>query len=212
MSGEIVMIERPFQPGTVIEDSGTAGRDELACPACKRVDTTLKASAVARANRGSFVLDDGTLAAYQSELGAVLSRPPKPETLSGGIILAAFVAGWLLLGMDIGIIALLQNQKSLAVPSAALETAAYLGVFWFGLLIPGAAIVRYQLRRVRVNRELPEWHEDVRRWSSFHYCSRDDLVYVPGEGRGVDPDRIRLLYQRTSAAPVIALRPAEART
>jgi hypothetical protein len=206
------MIEQHYKPGYVIEvDAGREAQDPRACPACRRIDTTVKASSVARSHRGRLVLEDGTLAAYESELASLLSRPPRPALLSGGVIAGALITGWLLLALDLGIVALLQGQESLSIPESALETAAYLGLAWFGLVIPGAAIVRYYLRLEQANRELPSWREDVRRWSSFHYCSRDDLVYVPGEGHGVDPDHLAVLYhRRPRPLPVVAFRSREA--
>jgi hypothetical protein len=207
------MIEQYYRPKYVFEQGpdseGTDG--DRACPVCRRVDATTKASSISRSSRGRFVLEDGTAAAYESELGGLLSRPPMPLPLSGSILLTAYIVGWILLGLDLALVAVLQAQDSLSIPRAALEMATYLGLAWFGLLIPGAALLRYFLRREAVNHELPLWRHDVRRWQAFHYCSRDDLVFVPGEGHGVAPEHLGVLYRRGPAHPVIPLRQKEAR-
>ena len=208
------MIEQYYKPRYGIDDDiDSDGQDPTACPACKRIDTTMKASSVARAHRGRFLLQDGTLAAYESELGTLLSRPPRPEALSAGMIASALAVGWFLLALDLAVVAGLQIQSYVSIPAVALETAAYLGLGWFGVLIPGAGVLRYYISVEQVNRALPHWRQDLRRWDTFHYCARDDLVYVPGEGTGVTPEHLGVLYRRAAAPTkaVVALRPREVR-
>jgi hypothetical protein len=170
----------------------------------------MKASSVARAQRGRFVLDDGGYAAYETELGSLLSRPERPELLPISAVVTAFIVGWLLLAVDLLIVGLLRAQDEVSIPGGALSMATYLGIFWFGLLIPGVAIARYYARREAVKRDLPGWRESVQRWQAFHYCSRDDIVFVPGEGPGVSPEHVGLLYRQAAPKPIVALRPAEA--
>lgn len=202
------MIEQYHRPQHFTDD-GAYVEDGRACPVCGRVDSTTKASSVARANRGRFVLEDGSYAAYESELGAMLGRPPKPELLPVGTIVTAFFVGWMLLALNLLIVAGLRAQSQVAIPEAALETATYVGLFWFGLLIPGVAVVRYFSRRETVKRQLPLWREASRRWQTFSYCSRDDLVFVPGEGHGVAPEYISVLYRNAEPAQVVALKQKE---
>jgi hypothetical protein len=192
-------------------DTETDDPDELRrCPVCNRIDATMKASSVARSQRGRFMLDDGGYAAYETELGSLLSRPQRPELLPMGTVIVAFVIGWLLLAFDLAIVAALRAQDQVAIPDSALSMAMYLGILWFGLLIPGVAIARYFVQRDAVKRDLPEWREAVQRWQNFHYCSRDDVVFVPGEGAGISPEHISVLYRKPEPQPVVALRPAEA--
>lgn len=203
------MIEQYQRPSHLTEDDDDVPMDGRACPVCGRVDATMKCSAVARANRGRFVLEDGSYAAYESELGSMLGRPPRPELHPLGMIVTAFFVGWLLLALDLAVVAGLRAQNEVSIPESALSTATYLGLAWFGVLIPGAAVVRYFSRREFVRRRLPAWREASRRWQSFHYCSRDDVVFVPGEGHGVEPEYVSILYRETAPAPVVALRQQE---
>ena len=203
------MIEQYHRPRYVSDDEDTEP-EALACPVCKRIDATTKASAVARMGRGRLLLEDGTAAAYEGELSALLSRPPRPELLPVSVIVSAIVVGWLLLALDLAVVAGLRAQDQISIPASALNTATYVGLLWFGILIPGAAVVRYFVRRETVKSELPAWREAAQRWQGFHYCSRDDMVYVPGEGHGVAPEHIALLYRRAEAQPVVSLQTREA--
>jgi hypothetical protein len=206
------MIQHYNRPHSMADDDATATTqpEPHACPACGRVDAIMKASSIARANRGRMVLDDGSCAAYESELGSMLGRPARPEVLPIGVIVSAVLTGWLLLALDLAVVAGIRAQSAVSIPNAALEVATYLGIAWFGLLIPGSGILRYFASRERVNQELPAWREAAQRWQSFHYCSRDDLVYVPGEGQGVAPEHIELLYRKIQQPQVVALKPREA--
>ena len=150
-------------------------------------------------------MEDGSAAAYESELGALLSRPQRPELLPMSGIVVAFVVGWLLLALDLVVVGALRAQNEVSIPESALETATFLGIAWFGVLIPGAAIARYFVRRENVRRSLPAWREASRRWQSFHYCARDDLVFVPGEGHGVEPEYLSVLYRQASPSKVVAI-------
>jgi hypothetical protein len=209
------MIEQYYRPkyvyGQDLENSENSNPDEeRSCPACRRIDQVSKVSAIARSSRGRLVLEDGTSAAYESELGSILGRPARPMQLPTSALVSAFVVGWVLLGVTLAAVALLQGQESVSVPQSALEMATYLGLGWFGLVIPGAALLRYFVRREAANNELPVWRDDIERWQSFQYCSRDDLVYVPGEGHGVAPEHVGVLYQRAPSPAVIRLRQKEA--
>jgi hypothetical protein len=133
-----------------------------------------------------------------------------PVALSGTVLVTAFAVGWILLALDLALVAALQAQDSLSVPRQALEAAVYTGLAWFALLMPGTALARYFIRREAVSRELPLWRSEVRRWQQFHYCSRDDLVFVPGEGHGVAPEHMSVLYRSTPITAVIPLRQGEA--
>jgi len=202
------MIEQYHKPQRLHEDDD-APEDGRACPVCKRIDVTSKASSIARANRGRFVLEDGTSAAYESELGSLLSRPQRPELLPAGIIVSAILVGWLLLVLDLAIVAGLRAQDQFGIPEAALDTATWMGLAWFGLLLPGSAVLRYFARRESVRQELPAWRDAAQRWQSFHYCARDDLVFVPGEGHGVAPEHVALLYREAEPVHPIALQQRE---
>lgn len=203
------MIEQVSRPDHM-EDEPPFGDDGRACPVCHRVDSTTKASYVARVSRGRFLMDDGSYAAYESELSSMLSRPPKPELHPISSIVSAFIVGWLLLAIDLIIVAGLRAQDVVAIPEAALGTATYVGLLWFGLVIPGFAVGRYFMRREAVNRDMPAWREASRRWQTFSYCSRDDIVFVPGEGQGVAPEYISVLYRQPEASSVVALKQGEA--
>jgi hypothetical protein len=119
------------------------------------------------------------------------------------------IVGWALLVLDFLIVAGLRAQTYVSVPGAALETASYLGIAWFGWLIPGIAIARYFLQRETVRKQTPRWREASQRWQTFHYCARDDVVYVPGEGHGVAPEHVALLYRPANPKPAIALKARE---
>ena len=195
------MIEQYPRPRAFEEESD----DTAACPTCGKNDVTSKVSSIARANRGRLVLEDGSWAAYESELGSLLARPQMPEVLPLGSIVVALVVGWLLLALDLVVVAVLREQTVVSIPEAALETATYLGIAWFGLLIPGVAIVRYLVRREYAGRAMPAWRDASRRWQTFRYCARDDIVFVPGATSGVSPEHITLLYRREASEPIVAL-------
>jgi hypothetical protein len=206
------MIEQYYRPKYVFDQDENSNPDEeRACPVCRRIDQVTKVSSIARSSRGRLVLEDGTSAAYESELGSLLGKPPRPMQLPAGVLLTAFIVGWTLLGVTLALVAFLRGEDSVSVPQSALEMATYLGLGWFGLVIPGTALLRYFVRREAANNELPIWHDDVQRWQSFQYCSRDDLVYAPGEGHGVAPEHIGVLYQQAPSPALIRLNHKEAK-
>ncbi len=200
------MIEQYYPPRQLDEAkfNGNGRHHDMACPSCERSDSVVKASAIARSSRGRFILEDGTSAAYETELGSLLSRPARPELLPLSVVVTAFIVGWLLLALDLAIVAGLRQQDQVSIPGSALDTAVTLGIVWFGLLLPGAAIARYMLRRHAVKKALPGWRRASQRWQTFRYCSRDDLVFVPGEGHGVEPNHIAVLYRVTQPVEVKA--------
>ena len=193
------MIEQYFRPTQLGEpgSNGHSNHEGISCPSCGRSDATLKASSVARSGRGRLLLEDGSSAAYESELCSLLSSPARPEPLPASVVVMALVIGWVLLGLELAILSGVRHQDQVSIPSSALDTATFVGVFWFGLLIPGGALVRNLLRYREVEKRLPAWRQAAERWQAFHYCSRDDLVFVPGEGYGVAPEHIGVLYRET---------------
>src|SRR5688572_25163738 len=110
------MIEQYHRPKYIHDDNEPAD-EGLVCPVCRRIDATVKASAVARSNRGRLVLEDGTSAAYESELSALLSRPARPELLPVSVIVTAIMVGWLLLAIDLAVVAALRAQEWVSIPN-----------------------------------------------------------------------------------------------
>jgi hypothetical protein len=210
-SEEHHMIEQHQRPQSVQEESKDVEGSGM-CPVCRRSDVTSKVSSVARANRGRLALEDGSWAAYESELGSLLSRPSMPELLPLSTVVVAFAVGWLLLALDLVVVAGLRAQTAVSIPEAGLSTATYLGIGWFGLLIPAVAIARYTVRKQSVDQALPAWRHASRRWQSFRYCARDDLVFIPGEGSGVAPEHIAILYGQDAYERVVVLSNRQAQT
>jgi hypothetical protein len=198
---KVAMIEQYYRPPSMGDGEGSTGLGEVKCPQCHRGDATAKVSAIARANRGRFELEDGSTAVYESELGALLSQPPRPEGLPLSVVLVAFIVGWLLLALDLVVVALLRSQDEVTIPEAAFSTATWVGIAWFGCLIPGIAVLRYLYLHHRARRAMPAWREQARRWQTFYYCTRSDVVFIRGEDYGVAPEHIEVLYRQGRIQP-----------
>ena len=165
------------------------------CPACGRNDMLSRVSSIARSGRGRLLLEDGSAAEFESELAAMLAEPEMPRALPLTGVVQACVLSLVALGVDLGIVALLRGQDLVAVPDASLRLATWGGIAWFGLFVPLVALGRYLGSRDRATRGQEPWQEAVVRWHDAYYCSRDDVVFLPG-GASMAPEDARALWTR----------------
>lgn len=69
-----------------------------------------------------------------------------------------------------------------------------------GLVILGWRARNRHLEKRRVSasqhdKAVAKWHEVMDRWNAMYYCSRDDGVFIPGEGKFVAIDQMHeILY------------------
>ncbi len=165
------------------------------CPACGRNDMLSRVSSIARSGRGRLLLEDGSAAEFESELAALLAEPEKPRALPITGVVQACVLSLVVLGVDLGMVALLRWQDFLAVPDASLSLATWGGLAWFGLFVPLVALGRYLGSRDRATKGLEPWQESLMRWRDAYYCSRDDVVFMPGS-TAVAPEDATTLWSR----------------
>ena len=52
-----------------------------------------------------------------------------------------------------------------------------------------AVIYEKEIKRIR-EQQIPIWEKAVERWKKLYYCSRCDLVFVPGENTSEESDKI----------------------
>ena len=150
------------------------------CPVCHESETVALASGVSRAGRGRLLLADGNIGEYETELAALLSEPPRPREQTFSEVVTAVAIGLAMVVLTLVAVAVLRWQEFTEIPAEALDIALIMGVAWFGLLMPVVMLGRFLENRHRMQEELPRWREAVARWRQACYCSRDDIVFVPG--------------------------------
>lgn len=192
---------------------GNSAVDESAaasCPVCGNGDTIAKASAIARSGRGRFTLDDGSSADFETELAKLLGEPAPPRPLGTPQALAAVLVSWIILGVDLLAVAALRLQDLVSLPEVSLEVATWLGVGWFGFLIPLVSLGRYAFSRHQATRALAPWRESVSRWHEAFYCSRDDIVFLAGgNATPLPPEEARQLWSPENGAVAKQHRPVD---
>ena len=70
-------------------------------------------------------------------------------------------------------------------PSSASFGQIVIIILLWALLIPFASRI-YQTYRKQVAAAEPKislWQAAMERWGKLYYCSRDDVVFIPGEGK-----------------------------
>lgn len=168
------------------------------CPICRRNDRVEKVSAIALREtqllqgtqivmtpRGKQIVPTQMVAT--SILSQQLQPPKRPrlEHASSRILLVyiIFVGGF-----NVLLIAALMSSR---------DTYSYI---CSGILIPlvcmGGFLVSRLDKRQREKRKasnaekLTKWERAMNRWQKLYYCSRDDVVFLPGEERAVPPSRM----------------------
>lgn len=53
----------------------------------------------------------------------------------------------------------------------------------------------YQRRMAETEAELPRWERAIEKWNQLHYCTRDDVVFVPGQRAAPSAEMLSYLYE-----------------
>jgi hypothetical protein len=171
-----------------------------ACPGCHHVDRIEKVSGTVRRNSAVVFVEN----AYYGQpmlltLARNLSPPEMLRAFSFASALLATVAALVFGVIVLLVLEALGAQGFIRIPEAVIEAAFWTAIIWFGVLAPLIAFGRAFLDNRRRKLSLPAWREACDRWSQLYYCSRDDMVFLPGEKIGVEPDEIdRLLYTKVA--------------
>lgn len=178
-----------------------AARPRTTCPVCSSAAHTDKVSNIVRSGRGKLIFLNGEVARYETELAELLDEPPRPLDIPVRRAVLCALPPLLVLAGILVALPLIQGQPYLAVPAPATEVAQKIGIAWFGVLIPGVAILRYTQTRAELARDLPAWTLARRRWTALFYCSRDDVVFSPILNASASPEEIGgMLYAGTGSA------------
>jgi hypothetical protein len=182
---------------------------DRSCPVCGKDDASQKVSALFSGGVQSVGLETFS----QSARGVTISRqamrmapPAKPKEPSGlhwllwivGLILGVVFLGGVLAiagmsltsGGDAGILGGFLYGSACGYPLGFVLTIAGLVVL-HGALIKGS--------RARFSREMPPWQAKMERWERLYYCSRDDVVFDPTDGKSVMPEDLQSLLVTAAA-------------
>jgi hypothetical protein len=186
--------------------------DKMACPTCGQVDKVQLLSAFIESENRVFLQSYPTPLGYKTKRKTELSTsarrllsPPKPNrptnnrSIWGALIVLlgtaalAGACGIFMCGFIGFFLTLFRGE-----PLDPLGLLFYAGV---GLVILLSPIIIFLGRRIyrntkpayqsRVERfdsyDQPRWERALRKWKELYYCSRDDVLFVPGTGVGISP-------------------------
>ena len=170
------------------------------CPVCKRPDRVDRVSNVVKAGTGRLMSIDGQAYRFQTDLARMLCAPERPVASTIFQTASRVLVALIGLAAVLGIIALLRMQELVEIPASPLNVATVAGVLWFGIGMPAWALWRHWSEYRAVKAQEPEWHEARSRWVRLYYCTRDDVIYMPGENRAESPEEVDALLYRSSHA------------
>lgn len=182
--------------------SSTGMTDQtLRCPKCWLADRVQKVNAL-YASGPSIGRPDITNSS-QPPLKQMLEPPPRPKQPRPPGVLVGLAAAALLIGGISLIVGLSDKSSELGTPDygtvAAMGRAFTLaGIFALAVcaVIAVFIIVAYRRSRQRFTRQLTIWERKVEVWNRLCYCSRDNGVFLPGQGEFVPPEQTRDLLSR----------------
>ncbi len=196
----------------------------LVCPLCQRNDLIRKVSAIYHEGIASGVVQERNVFGMtvgmhptqtQSNLSARLSpplppgyQPPRPNTSRSAtltIILVALVfcpalifLPLLVLGLPAEIAYYQSSDRHQTVPPALLW------LLFAGLvaMLFAAVFLRWFLWRrshpsqhtLQTSARYAQYREALQRWEAMYYCSRDDVVFLPGSAQTARPEERYTLW------------------
>ncbi len=139
-----------------------------------------------------------------SVLAQRLAPPQKPSAGAScsamALLYLAFIYGpSLLCGGVVAVFAALSAASSGRSGESFLGVICAIPLFIGGVLLILAAWKSYQnkmtaqkKRRVQLETvDLPQWERAMERWSKLYYCHRDDVVFIPGDGKSSSATQTR---------------------
>jgi hypothetical protein len=187
----------PVPLQTVRRNAHTSTPAGTICPVCAGRDRIEKVSNIVRNGRGRLIWEDGEVSHYETELSELLDEPPPPKLVPFHRLFTNMIPPFIVLGLILGVIAVLRVQTSFDVPENAARIARNIGLAWFGLVIPGVLIIQFVQARIDHRREMPKWVQARRRWTGLYYCSRDDVVFAPSVNMVAAPTDMHSLLHPT---------------
>lgn len=180
----------------------------LNCPTCGQMDMVQKVSAIystgissgsfAGPSTGAALMADGTatlvggITSLKGTSQTALSRrlaPPEQPTyrpFSWFAVCIALVS--FLIAMPFAFLGIILQSGS------DLFVALLFGSIGVGIIY--AAYAGVNNRKASARAAMPIWNKAMERWYALYYCARDDIVFVPGEGRSGHAEGLRsLLYE-----------------
>ena len=172
----------PSGPGLVEYGAEEArmARDPMACPLCGERDYVQKVTSIYYTDQDGF----GARVAppKKPELRDIpKSRPPqlKDHSMEARAIL-------IVISVVVFFILIQYLRSTTDNPNDRLVCAGMptIGIFIIGII--WIAIYQYDVlrkyRMQKLNNRIIDWQMKMDRWEQLYYCSRDDVIFVPGEG------------------------------
>ncbi len=189
--------------------------ETLRCPKCWLADRVQKVATVYASDPPAGRTD--IIGSSQLPLKQMLEPPPRPRKPRPPGLLVVLAAAALLIGGISLVVGLSDKSSELGTPNygtvAAMGRAFTLaGVFALAVcaVILVFVIVAFRRSRQRFNRQSTTWERKMEVWNRLCYCSRDNGVFLPGQGEFVPPEQIRDLLSRPvgrkKATPQVYLR------
>ncbi len=166
------------------------------CPICQRNDRVEKVSGIVARNTNPLSGGLSTTALAQALTPPSLEpSPPAPDSPTYKAAFRTYrrARGW---GIGLLIFSLLFSCILFAVnPLAGFLIMMITG--WISIfLIVWSARKTSKLKKgfdilwAKWRASEKAWRVAMNRWQKLYYCSRDDVVFIPGEGRAVPPNRM----------------------
>jgi hypothetical protein len=175
-------------------------RQDPPCPVCRRPDRVDRVSNVVKAGTGRLMSIDGQSYRFQTDLARMLCAPERPVASSILQTVVRLLVSIVALVVIMAIVTLLRTQGAVEIPPAPLDVAYYAAIAWFAIGMPAWALWRFWSEHQAVKAQEPSWQEARSRWARLYYCTRDDVVYMPGEKRAESPEQVDALLYRPSSA------------
>jgi hypothetical protein len=173
----------------------------LRCPKCWLADRVHKVASVYASgpSTGRTAINGDS----QSLLKQKLEPPPPPKKpRAPGVLIGLAVTALLIGGVSLTI-GLWDKSSELDMPDYGAVTAmgrasTVAGVFALAVcaVIVVFIIVAYRRSRRRYTRQFTLWERRMGVWNRLCYCSRDNGVFLPGQGDFLPPEQLHLFFSR----------------
>jgi len=174
------------------------------CPLCGRNDKVEKVSGIV--SRATQDISGATIAtsllAKQLNPPAPPTSPPGPESPLYKAVFRPYdrAIGW-------GIVVLLVSIPFVCDWLIALiksgNPSLLIGFFIWGSIFAGAILLirrgnrkekelrkGFEILKAQWQASMGRWKKSIGRWNRLYYCSRDDVIFIPGEKQAVPPGRM----------------------
>ncbi len=186
----------PADPNHVnIDVAVHEAQTDIACPVCKRTDRARKVTALHRSEVQKLRGMSEKISAAQpglSEIGQRLQPPEEPHFSHAPNFVERFSSSLMAVGFVFALICIwvaarLFGDKA-GLPVGLVFAGIVIGVIWYYWWKNNSAREREQREIER--EQVAHWNHAMERWNRLYYCSRDDIVYIPGEGSRAPLDRM----------------------